>query len=232
MLTAAQPMTPESIPLLRSHFPTLDVTNSELHFVNSGTNLEARLPTVTPVRLFSSSVRKQSPPLLPVTPSTDSGIVCHGTLDRPHDTVVSDLSKLQRLDKLPSVRYAAQVVSDESNAPSSPSTTGDEVLIDIVQAQNDPAEARDKIEISTQPNLRNFDKEIAAANLKMAEIFTRARKSFMQVNLKPELTNSRTLTPIGAVTSSIRYLIANTTTVVKARHNWVCYIAFISETMK
>ncbi|KAK9375371.1 uncharacterized protein V1513DRAFT_458022 [Lipomyces chichibuensis] len=76
------------------------------------------------------------------------------------------------------------------------------------------------IEVNAKPQQRDSGKEIAAAKMRMAEIFNRAKETFARVNSKNVPTNLRTVTPIGAVTSSIKYLVANTTDVMKARHNW------------
>ncbi|KAK9485492.1 hypothetical protein V1527DRAFT_496650 [Lipomyces starkeyi] len=92
----------------------------------------------------------------------------------------------------------------------------------IVQTPSGPVGCTAAIEVNPKPKQRDSDKEIAAAKMRMAEIFNCAKLSFSHVNSKAESTNLRTVTPIGAVTSSIKYLVANTTDVVKARHNWVC----------
>ncbi|KAK9248655.1 hypothetical protein V1506DRAFT_577023 [Lipomyces tetrasporus] len=93
---------------------------------------------------------------------------------------------------------------------------------DLVHGPSGPVDSKTAVEIHAEPKMRNFDMEIAAAKLRMVEIFSRAKKTFVRVESKPELTGINAVTPIGAVTSSIKYLVMNTTNVAMARHNWVC----------
>ncbi|KAK9346452.1 hypothetical protein V1522DRAFT_435749 [Lipomyces starkeyi] len=102
-----------------------------------------------------------------------------------------------------------------------------EFQTDIVQTPSGPVGCTAAIEVNAKPKQRDSDKEIAAAKMRMAEIFNCAKLSFSHVNSKAEPTNLRTVTPIGAVTSSIKYLVANTTDVVKARHNWFLLLAHV-----
>ncbi|KAK9322589.1 hypothetical protein V1517DRAFT_131522 [Lipomyces orientalis] len=95
-----------------------------------------------------------------------------------------------------------------------------ESKVDFVHCPSGPVHSKTAVEIHAEPKMRNFDIEIAAAKLRMAEIFKRAKKTFVQVKPKLEPTGINDLTPIGAVTSSIKYLVANTTNVAMARHNW------------
>ncbi|KAK9389602.1 hypothetical protein V1515DRAFT_613782 [Lipomyces mesembrius] len=95
-----------------------------------------------------------------------------------------------------------------------------EFQTDIVQTPSGPVECTATIEVNAKPKQRDSGKEIAAAKMRMAEIFNRAKETFGGVNSKAEPSNLRTVTPIGAVTSSIKYLVAHTTDVMKARHNW------------
>ncbi|KAK9491321.1 hypothetical protein V1508DRAFT_457095 [Lipomyces doorenjongii] len=70
-----------------------------------------------------------------------------------------------------------------------------EFQTDIVQTPSSPVGCTAANEVNAKPNQLDSGKEIAAAKMRMADIFNRAKETFGPV---------KTVTPIGAVTSSIK----------------------------